>query len=64
MKTILSGKDALKELKDKLKETFSQNVNESGVDIQSTNIHLAADNGVLSVTAGSWPVLTIDNSSE
>ena len=38
-------------------------VNEDGVDIQSSNIHLAADNGVLSVTAVSWPVLTIDNSS-
>ena len=38
-------------------------VNEDGVDIQSTNIHLAADNGTLSITAGSWPVLTVDNSN-
>lgn len=39
-------------------------INAGGVDVQSTNIHLAADNGTLSITAGSWPVLTIDNSSE
>lgn len=38
-------------------------VNENGVDVQSTNIHLAADNGTLSITAGSWPVLTVDNSN-
>lgn len=64
-----SGSGSANLIADEMGVTITKNdsavdVNEDGIDIQSTNIHLAADNGTLSITAGSWPVLTIDNSSE